>query len=442
MPKVTSITRIGPSSAQCGPRDVGLKELIRLVARTLTQELKPNLTAVQTLRHVDDGLVDLFLDVARCSNGPVLAVSPTLLLSTTEPGRDARSHITDEDHDLLLDLIAHDGQPEPTARELNVRLARGTQMEVRCHLPDHGIDGAVFELLVITPNADITTPNADIADLIREAVPGPSVAASRTRDQLQRFAGSSADVLVAAEAGAGKATVGAALFAVAGQSFTTVDLRDEATWQANLAAAIQHGQGLLLLHIDELEPESEGELIEYLDTARQRGSRAVATCRGPLSLRHRDLATRFTARLWLSPLRDRLEDIPDIVLTLPRRTSSAPSQLSTEALRSLWSYTWPGNIAELSGVIRDAWSRAVGPYLDSAAIRLPSTTDSQSRPRLSSLQETERDAIVAALRRCAGNKNNTAAMLGIARSTLYCKLRALGVSNDIASPFVSDWRRS
>jgi formate hydrogenlyase transcriptional activator len=93
---------------------------------------------------------------------------------------------------------------------------------------------------------------------------------------------------------------------------------------------------------------------------------------------------------------------------------------------------WPGNIRELENVIERAVILSSGPVLNvpPAAIQ-PSQVKSDVReaspPRL---RDTERDAIVRALRESNGvvaGPNGAAARLGVKRTTLQSKMRKLGI---------------
>ncbi len=63
-------------------------------------------------------------------------------------------------------------------------------------------------------------------------------------------------------------------------------------------------------------------------------------------------------RLRLPPLRERIDDLPDLITHLldrtARRMSRLPATVSTEALRALWAYAWPGNVRELQHVLEGA----------------------------------------------------------------------------------------
>ena len=103
---------------------------------------------------------------------------------------------------------------------------------------------------------------------------------------------------------------------------------------------------------------------------------------------------------------------------------------STEVVRALYAHRWPGNVRELE----NAMERAVA-LSQSRRIEVDELPEDIRRalppptPALGVLPlcAVERDYILAALARCAGNKERTAAELGIGPSTLYRKLKQLGI---------------
>jgi transcriptional regulator of acetoin/glycerol metabolism len=89
---------------------------------------------------------------------------------------------------------------------------------------------------------------------------------------------------------------------------------------------------------------------------------------------------------------------------------------------------WPGNVRQLETAVLGAlqW-RDTG---DVTVEDLPRHLVSRSTSGLTPIQQAELKAIVAALRASEGNKQEAAASLGIARSTLYRKLRQFGLDLD------------
>lgn len=137
------------------------------------------------------------------------------------------------------------------------------------------------------------------------------------------------------------------------------------------------------------------------------------------------------------PLRERVEDIPLLAdYFLAEFTSNygrKPKELSEEAYEVLKSYHWPGNVREL----RNLMERIVimNPQTRIEARHIPLTSQRRSLARdydrFSSLQEfraaAERDYILNKLEETGGNVTRAAELLGLERSNLYRKMRALGI---------------
>jgi transcriptional regulator of acetoin/glycerol metabolism len=98
-----------------------------------------------------------------------------------------------------------------------------------------------------------------------------------------------------------------------------------------------------------------------------------------------------------------------------------------EARHTLEQHTWPGNVAELALLVRHlADSRRLSGPVRSE--ELPDAVRGAAGARhLSSLERAERAAILDALRTYGGNKARAAKALGIARATVYRKLRSYGI---------------
>jgi transcriptional regulator of acetoin/glycerol metabolism len=101
-------------------------------------------------------------------------------------------------------------------------------------------------------------------------------------------------------------------------------------------------------------------------------------------------------------------------------------RLSPGALRLLGRHRWPGNVRELEDALAHALGRRPVGCID--AEDLPAYCQSTPRSALREVDRIERDAIVGALRDAGGNRVAAAAALGLARSTLYRKIRQYGIT--------------
>jgi len=140
------------------------------------------------------------------------------------------------------------------------------------------------------------------------------------------------------------------------------------------------------------------------------------------------------------PLRERNSEIREIVQHLLRRHSSPePPEISPDALRLLSDYPWPGNIRELENALSAAVIFAAGLPIrlehlppDIRARRRSGVTHGaaasavREAPRYSAPDDSKQEMheILEAVRAAGGNKTAAARRLGMARSTLWAKLKA------------------
>jgi two-component system nitrogen regulation response regulator NtrX len=153
--------------------------------------------------------------------------------------------------------------------------------------------------------------------------------------------------------------------------------------------------------------------------------------------------------LQLAPLRDRLEDLPDLVHHLAERVRRhQPAAFTEDALVQMGSYDWPGNVRELANIV-ERLSILGGPEVDAALVRqvlprsgafrfdAPSVTsesgttysvaDLGGRSLSNVLDDYERALISAALKRAVGNVAEAARALQTDRANLYRRMKRLGL---------------
>jgi len=142
----------------------------------------------------------------------------------------------------------------------------------------------------------------------------------------------------------------------------------------------------------------------------------------------------------IAPLRERREDIPDLVrLFISRFCGDAGKtieDITTEALRILVNYHWPGNVRELQNVLERACALTKGSLLEAADIRLdlrPAKTvngTSNFLPEGMTLEQWEDEMIQEALKRANGNKSQAARLLGLSRNALRYRLSKIGIADE------------
>jgi DNA-binding NtrC family response regulator len=137
------------------------------------------------------------------------------------------------------------------------------------------------------------------------------------------------------------------------------------------------------------------------------------------------------------PLRERAEDIDLLAehfLEEMNRGAAPPKRLGEAALRKLRAHAWPGNVRELKNAIERAHILAgeeIGP--DNVPLKgapAPVGGPAVQVPVGSSLEDAERQVILATLRHVRGRKRSAARVLGISVKTLYNRLKAYTIGGD------------
>jgi two-component system nitrogen regulation response regulator NtrX len=151
---------------------------------------------------------------------------------------------------------------------------------------------------------------------------------------------------------------------------------------------------------------------------------------------------------YVPPLRDRKEDIPalsrEFLSEFGQQYGRPHVEITDSALTALKAYHWPGNVRELRNVIERVIilnpkvQRIEAKHLPMLVQRTEGTprTDGsaarQGRDEFTTLLQAreayERDYILKELDRCMGNVSRAAESLGLERSHLYRKMKALGIS--------------
>jgi transcriptional regulator with PAS, ATPase and Fis domain len=146
--------------------------------------------------------------------------------------------------------------------------------------------------------------------------------------------------------------------------------------------------------------------------------------------------------IFLPPLRARPADVgllaQKIIEELNRQGGRQIARVAPAALAALTSYPWPGNVRELRNALEYAFVIGEGPVLVPSdlpsEIAEPSTApDILEAPRVnappppSEQEPPEVARIRRALERAGGNRQRAAQMLGISRTTLWRRLRDLGI---------------
>jgi len=138
--------------------------------------------------------------------------------------------------------------------------------------------------------------------------------------------------------------------------------------------------------------------------------------------------------LHIPPLRDRKADIPLLVEHFLAMTAEKlgrrPKALNAGAAELLAAYDYPGNVRELRNVVERLVIMADGKVITPADVRrwLPQVgADSDTRSLKEAADDFEREYIRKTMDDCGGNVTRAAELLGLERSHLYKKMKALGL---------------
>jgi transcriptional regulator with GAF, ATPase, and Fis domain len=209
-----------------------------------------------------------------------------------------------------------------------------------------------------------------------------------------------------------------------------------------------HGGTLFLDEIGEMPGDAQAILLRVLQEriVERVGGDAVPVDVRVVAATNRNLASevaagRFRADLYyrlavfpitVPPLRERREDIPDLVAhfvrTFAARHGRDVIRVSPATLRALQSHDWPGNVRELQNVVERATISSDGPELAFDPSWLAGGSVAETA-RTWAAQERQRilDAIRAADGRIYG-PGGAAHRLGLNPTTLYGKMRKHGIA--------------
>jgi len=203
------------------------------------------------------------------------------------------------------------------------------------------------------------------------------------------------------------------------------------------------GGSVFLAEVEQMSPAVQVKILQFLDTGeftRVGGYREnfadtrlfFSTTRDLLRLTQNggfrdDFYYKISAlSVTVPPLRERKEDIPEIVEFIIENSRSAAyrnKRLSKKAFDSLMKYNWPSNVRELTNVIDRALSLAPKNVVQMKD--LPISFEKKARlgrlRHLQSLAEIEREHILYVLDAVNGNISKAARVLGISRPKLYRK---------------------
>jgi PAS domain S-box-containing protein len=298
---------------------------------------------------------------------------------------------------------------------------------------------------------------------------GQGLAMKEVLAQAEKVAPTESTVLLIGETGTGKELLARAIHRMSGRKdrpLVTVNCaslpptlieselfgREKGAYTGALTKLIGRfevadGSTLFLDEIGEFPFELQSKLLRVIETGdfeRLGSTKNVHTDVRIIAATNRDLSRevsegKFRRDLFyrlnvfpiiIPPLRDRPEDIPPMVWAFvkefQKRMGKEIVSISKKSMEALQSYSWPGNVRELRNVIEHAMIVSNDKTLVIQAPKLPSSETPDAR----NLEDMERRHIVRVLERNGwrvGGKGGAAEVLGLKRSTLYSKMKKLGV---------------
>jgi two-component system NtrC family response regulator len=134
----------------------------------------------------------------------------------------------------------------------------------------------------------------------------------------------------------------------------------------------------------------------------------------------------------IPPLRERQGDRSLLAHALLERFAQDQGKprrgFSSEAIRAIEAYDWPGNVREMENVIRRAVIMADGPRATAEDLGMDLTAESDDHLSLREARDAaEQQVVIKAMSRCNGNIAQAAELLGVTRPTLYNLLEKYGL---------------
>ncbi len=346
-------------------------------------------------------------------------------------------------------------------------------------------------LIVVTNNAlEASKMRREIKDLRERSTHssemiGKSSAMNHLRHAIEKVAPTNSRIMITGPSGSGKELAARVLHSASARSNQTFVVLNAAAMApermeielfgteegggggARVTGALEeaHGGTLYIDEVADMPIETQGKILRVLveqKFQRVGGSRKVHVDVRIISSTSRDLdhemrANRFREDLFhrlnvvpvhVPGLKERREDIPELIDYFMRQLVAAsglpPREIGADAIAVLQSHDWPGNVRQLRNNVERLMILAGGEpdsiitadmLPDEIGSSVPLSSNGAGSEHLMSLplrnarEIFEREYLVAQINRFGGNISRTAEFVGMERSALHRKLRALGVGS-------------
>ena len=377
----------------------------------------------------ESALFERFLRISRSSRVAVVAMRPNVFLTNALAAR----HLGPLDQAVLWDAATGILSARKDAGVVALATGRYNIRITTVDGPPRTEPGLVIRLVAeplmrATTRGPASGPLRD--EISGKLIPGRSVAWRRVAEQVAKLVPTRESVAIIGESGVGKTFVAKYLHDRnrARRGLHIMDASsEEHLWLAErMQTRLSLGDTVVIRRIERLAQEA---LQRLSDCAREDATagRLIVTCVEDAGEGVDRTLAAFATRLRLPPLRQRGEDIADLIPAILTELGLESSTCELPALQALMRYPWPGNTSELRdvlvGAVKSAGAGEIG------VVHLPSWVMRHAQRRqFSPMEQAEHDLIVKTLA-CTANRTEAAKVLGIGRATLYRKLRALGISN-------------
>lgn len=356
-------------------------------------------------------------------------------------------------------------------QQIAERIAIAVDNALACQEINRLKESLVHENLYLTEQININNP--DLSEIV-----GRSTGMSAVLKQVEIVAKSDCSVLILGETGTGKELIARAIHNLSERRDQRMVKMNCAVMPAGLLESdlFGHEKGsftgastqrmgrfelaekgtLFLDEVGEIPVELQPKLLRVLqerEFERVGGNKLISVDIRLIAATNRDLQQMVADREFRSdlfyrlnvfpivipPLRDRPEDIPELVKFLThkiaRRMKRTIDSIPAETLRLLSRMPWPGNVRELENVIERAVLLTQGTVLHLPLPELQYTQRSVIAPVLATeaaqSPEDERQRIIRVLRETNGvvaGPRGAAQRLGLKRTTLLSRMKKWGIS--------------
>lgn len=423
---------IGAVDLTCWQKDAG--RLLVALARTTAEQVRQALLTHSNLREMS--LFQGYLQACRRTTGIVIAFNDDIVMMNDC----AQQMLDPTDQSVLLDDARH---ALAVSRKSvgTVVLPSGGKARIRCRrVPgttrDEVIGGVVSVQLV-----DIDDAGSGPAAMVPMFVPGlvgSTAVWMRCCHEVDACSASGEWLTLVGEHGAGKSAVARCVrqrHNPTGRIHTLdAGAATDDRWLDTVRQELldDRPQALVIRDVELLPPATAEALTSVLSRVRAELGRTapwVVVTVAAEAVTRPDLAGLlglFSRTIEVPALRHHADDLRELVpFLLTRLCRGTQPTCSSAAMHLLMRARWPGNVAQLYGVLRQVVQHRRFGVIEPTD--LPAEFRTTSRRSLNRLESMERDAIMQSLVDAGGNKARAAALLGMSRATIYRRIHEYGI---------------